>query len=127
MRRSTALGGFLATLLIWAATYQSPPSHRHESDRGDGGPQVPAERHSPFPDFGFLPPKDQYDGELFRLRQDYPTAKPGDDQLPDFLKIPFDQNGDGQQNWKKYLLQVRDYCFEGNIDTEQGHHRAENI
>jgi len=72
-----------------------------------------------FPDFGFTPPTDQYDGKLFRLRQEYPDEKPGDNQIPEFLRIPFDQNGDGQQNWKKYLLAVRDYCFEGNIDTER--------
>ncbi len=90
-----------------------------ESGQGAGELKGTGERHPLFPDFGFTPPTEQYDGKLFRLRQDYPDHKPGDGELPEFLKIPFDQNRDGEQNWKKYLLAVRDYCFEGNIDTER--------
>jgi hypothetical protein len=71
-----------------------------------------------FPDFGYLPPESQYAGPLFHLRQDYPIAEPGEDKLPTFLKIPFDQNVDKKDNWKKYLLAVRDYCFEGNIPVD---------
>src|SRR6185312_15002266 len=69
-----------------------------------------------FPDFGFLPPVEQYTGSLFRLRQDYPGAKPEPDKKAVFLDIAFNENGAGKENWKKYLLAVRDYCFEGNVD-----------
>jgi hypothetical protein len=37
--------------------------------------------------------------------------------IKDILLIPFDENGD-TANWKKYLLAVRDYCFEGNVDVD---------
>lgn len=75
-------------------------------------------KDEPFPDFGFLPPADQYAGPLFRLRQNYPDAEPGADRRPTFLAIPFQENDGTKQNWKKYLLAVRDYCFEGNVDQK---------
>ncbi len=75
------------------------------------------EKQPPFPDFGYVPPKDQYEGKLFRLRQDFPVIKPVKGE-PSFFQIPFDKNGDGQKNWKKYLMEVRDYCFEGNITVD---------
>jgi hypothetical protein len=118
MRRSLALAAFSLVILSWAATSQAPVSRSADPSRADFGAKGPGEMHSSFPDCGFVPPKDQYEGKLFHLRQDYPDAKPGDDALAGFLKIPFDQNRDGQRNWKKYLIKVRDYCFEGNIDTD---------
>ena len=47
-----------------AATYQSPPSTVPSLTEATGASGA-SERHSPFPDFGFLPPKDQYDGSYF--------------------------------------------------------------
>lgn len=70
----------------------------------------------PFPDFGFPPPMDQFEGALFTLSQDYPT-EPIVDKKPDFLSIPFNENKE-KQNWLEYLLAVRRYCFEGNIEVD---------
>jgi hypothetical protein len=120
MKRSIAIAGFLLTLLSWAQTYEAASLPSPERDQNDKGANRPGETHARFPDFGFLPPKDQYDGQLFHLRQNYPAGKPPDNLLPEFLRIPFDDNRNGQQNWKRYLLAVRDYCFEGNIDTDRG-------
>jgi hypothetical protein len=73
---------------------------------------------TPFPDFGYLPPNDQYNGPLFHLRQDFPATKDVCDKVPDFLKIPFNENEGGKENWLKYLLAVRSYCFEGNVEVD---------
>ena len=62
-----------------------------------------------FPDFGFLPKPKDYSGKVFKLSQKYPAVAPGREQLPKFF------NTDFQTDWKQYLLQVREYCFEGNI------------
>lgn len=78
--------------------------------------EPPQEDKSLFPDFGFMPSGEQYSGRFFRLRQDYPTEEPGADRRPTFLDIPFNENGPDKDNWKKYLLAVRDYCFEGQVD-----------
>src|SRR5262249_25014793 len=67
-------------------------------------------------DFGYLPPQDQYKGPLFKLSQDYPPMKVVA-KKPDCLSIPFNEN-DKEQNWLKYLLAVRDYCFQGNIEVD---------
>jgi hypothetical protein len=62
-----------------------------------------------FPDFEFLPPPDQYTGRVFRLSQEYPGEKPADGTMPDFFKTDF------RTQWREYLMQVRAYCFQGNI------------
>jgi hypothetical protein len=87
---------------------------------GDENSKLPGVEaiHAPFPDFGFLPPPQQYKGKLFRQRQDYPTKEPGADKRPAFLDIPFNENADGKDNWKKYLIAVRDYCFHGNLEAD---------
>jgi hypothetical protein len=77
---------------------------------------APEAKQVPFPDFGHLPPREQYDGPLFTLSQDYPTTKPAV-KKPDFLGIPFNEN-EREQNWLKYLLAVRAYCFEGNTEVD---------
>ena len=89
---------------------QRPPLPEPPAPAGAKAPQ-PA-----FPDFGFLPPPSQYDGPLFRLSQKYPTVKPADAKLP-FLDIPFNENAN-EKNWLKYLLAVRQFCFEGNIQDD---------
>lgn len=69
--------------------------------------------HGPFKDFGYgPPPSEQYNGTLFKLSQDYPRQMPESDQLPLFFKTDF------QKDWRNYMMQVRNYCFEGNIEVD---------
>jgi hypothetical protein len=64
-----------------------------------------------FPDFGHLPKPGQYDGRIFKLSQDFPTDKPAlEPAVQHILDI------DAKKDWEKYLLAVRDYIFEGNIE-----------
>lgn len=65
-----------------------------------------------FPDFGFMPPAHQYEGRVFRLRQDYPKQVPDPATAPAFCTNDLDEV---TKNWKRFLLEVRAYCFEGNI------------
>ena len=46
-----------------------------------------ADARDAFPDFGFMPPPEQYKGPFFNLRQDDPAAEPGADKRPAFLDI----------------------------------------
>ncbi|PHI20872.1 hypothetical protein CEQ90_05770 [Lewinellaceae bacterium SD302] len=67
-----------------------------------------------YPDFGYMISaedlaKDYPDAEVFKLSQDYPAQKPGDDQIPDFFDIDFTDDA----HWREYIDAVRDYCFEG--------------
>lgn len=72
---------------------------------------------APFKDYGFKPPASEYAGPLFKLSQDYPTLRPEPSNLPLLLSTDF------TQDWRTYLMQARDYCFEGNI---AGDWRPEN-
>jgi hypothetical protein len=65
----------------------------------------------PFPDFGFMAPPDSVQGQVFKLSQNYPASLPTG-PLPPFYSTDF------QKDWRKYLLQVRDYCFEGNTEVD---------
>jgi hypothetical protein len=76
----------------------------------DYGKSPPAAQQ-PFPDFGFLPPPGQYTGPVFRLSQDYPADLPPAPEAP-FMKTDF------RAHWRTWLLQVRDYCFEGNTEAD---------
>ncbi|HLF25525.1 MAG TPA: hypothetical protein VJG32_04265 [Anaerolineae bacterium] len=67
---------------------------------------------APFRDYGYQPPSDQYNGTLFKLSQNYPTQLPDASQLPAFFQTDF------QNDWRTYMLQVRDYCFEGNLEVD---------
>lgn len=70
---------------------------------------APDPSKAPFPDFGYMVPANQAMGlQVFKLSQDYPEQEPRT-ELPPFFKTDF------KTDWKKWLLQVRDYCFEGNI------------
>jgi len=64
----------------------------------------------PFPDFQFLPPPSQYSGPVFHLSQDYPATLPA--SRPAFMKTDF------KADWKRYMTEVRDYCLEGNAETD---------
>lgn len=73
-------------------------------------PSKPIAASPRFPDFGFLPPPQMYEGRVFRLSQDYPqqlTAK-----VPEVATRQF---ADVVKNWRQYMLDVRAYCFAGNI------------
>lgn len=85
------------------------PSGKAENEGSQG-------RKKRFPDFGHLPSQDAYSGPLFSLSQDYPSSKATAPKLP-FLDIPFNENR-ADQNWLKYLLAVRDHCFEGNVEVD---------
>lgn len=79
----------------------------------------PRERCLNYPDFGFAPAGIQR--PLFRLSQTYPQDPPDPENLPPFF--PVDLSGDDsveyfRANWREYLLDVRDYCFEGNLETD---------
>jgi hypothetical protein len=67
---------------------------------------------TPFPDFGFLPPPSQYKGAVFKLSQDYPAAQPPASAMPPFMNVDF------QKDWRNYMMQVRSYCFEGNVEND---------
>ncbi len=65
----------------------------------------------PFPDFGFMVPPDSVSGEVFKLSQNYPATLPTT-PLPAFFQTDY------QKDWRKYLLQVQQYCFEGNTEVD---------
>jgi len=85
---------FLVPLLLLLVAADTPP---------------PIQR--PFPDFGYLPTPDQYQGPVFRLSQDYPDTMPNG-PLPAFMKTDF------KNDWENYMMQVRSYCFEGNLEVD---------
>lgn len=69
-----------------------------------------------FPDFGYMPAPGTYTGRVFVLSQDYPTVQPQPDEgVKKILAIDF------KKDWKAYLLAVRDYVLEGNINHPGGY------
>jgi len=71
-----------------------------------------------FPDYGFMAPSSQYSGEPFRLSQNYPKTKPDGKKLPAFFaKLPKTFTTDFS-TWREYMMGVRQYCFEGNIEVD---------
>lgn len=72
-----------------------------------------------YPDFGVMISPMQFAAEypgrsVFALRQDYPKAMPGKDQVPEFFKLRFDD----RNKWIDWIMAVRDYCFDGMIDVD---------
>jgi len=68
--------------------------------------------NSTFPDFGYMVTPLEYqqnysDQPIFRLKTDFPKAKPA--ALPEFMKIDFHKDANA------YILAVRDYAFDGNL------------
>jgi hypothetical protein len=96
---------FACLVLLTSAVVASGPGGAPE---GDPGPAA----QKPFPDFGFLPAPERYGGKVFRLSQNYPAKPPDAAKVPAFFKTEF------EKDWKKYLMQVRDYCFEGNLEAD---------
>lgn len=68
-----------------------------------------------YPDFGFLPPPEQYEGRVFQLSQDYPEVEPPPDAIPDIATRDIEIV---KANWRQYLLDVRSYCFKGNTGAD---------
>ncbi len=69
-----------------------------------------------FPDFGYMPAPGTYTGRVFVLSQDYPTVEPQPDAgVKKILAVDF------KQDWRAYLMAVRDYVFEGNINHPGGY------
>jgi hypothetical protein len=87
-----------------------------DSGAGDAVTAAPVANGStaPFPDFGFMLSPQQADSQgirVFRLSQDYPAKLPTA-PLPEFFKTDF------KKDWRKYLLEVQKYCFEGNTEND---------
>ena len=66
-----------------------------------------------------------YDGELFKLSQDYPKKLPDYSEMDKFFQnYPqrFQSNSTTtnpeEQDWYKYMIAVRDYSFDGNLDID---------
>lgn len=85
-------------------------SGSHE-EVSSGGSSAFTEEQTPFPDFGYMVAPDKWSGPVFKLSQDYPTTLPTT-PLPDFFQTDF------KTDWRKYLEQVQDYCFEGNTEVD---------
>jgi hypothetical protein len=98
----------LATFVGTRAAHVASPGGEAEAKPGREGA---ASGHR-YPDFGYLPPPNQYEGRVFKLSQDYPKVPPDASQIPAFCKNDFE---DVKTNWRQYLLDVRAYCFKGNV------------
>lgn len=84
-------------------------------------PELPPEVKEAFKD-GFKNARDEppplWTGREFKLRKDYPKAKPAAEEWP-WLKFDFKNPKEAAQ----YLLAVRDYCYQDNLDVDwQQHH-----
>jgi hypothetical protein len=112
MRPSQRHVAFLLLLAALVAIGSKPSPPVPGALGGDnprrGGPP-PGHR---YPDFGFMPPARLYEGRVFRLSQDYPKESPPAADVPAICRTDF---GKLKKNWKRYLLDVRDYCFLGNV------------
>jgi hypothetical protein len=97
----------LLALAVLCTTSLFSPRASAQSDALALPPPNPST--APFPDFGYMLPPGSVPGlSVFKLSQDYPQAEPAG-ELPPFFKTDF------KTDWKNWLIQVRDYCFEGNI------------
>jgi hypothetical protein len=122
MQRVTAyllLVPIAATVLITGST-----SHRPQNSANLAEPE-PAKSGHRYPDFGFLPPPNQYEGRVFKLSQGYPQKVPPDANVPEIATRDFEKV---KKEWKQYLLDVRAYCFKGNVgeDDVEDDWRVEN-
>ncbi len=108
-------------LLMWTAAYllsSQPDSQIAVAQQPQPSANSRDQYSHRFPDANgdYVPSPDEYEGPLFRLSQDFPAQpQPWDAGLKKIMKMPYGPENDA---WKKYLLTVRDYCFEGNIEVE---------
>lgn len=101
MRKPTFI--LLPTLLLAACGDQSSHVARTSAEATSGS------AYPGFNNYLFLPAN--YTGETFVLSKDYPKEEPKT-KLPAFFSTDF------RKDWRTYLLQVRDYCFEGNTEVD---------
>lgn len=118
--RSALLGGTVALTALCGVAYAQAPTAPAAQAKAEAKamalmrkPEGYKLKQSPFPDFGFMVPVDEYlqkysDQPLFRLKTDFPTSKPR--KQPDFV-----QKIDFRKKPLEYLLAVRDYSFDGNL------------
>ena len=98
----------IAVLVIGMPTLNTPAGRATNQGTVAAAPQG-AHR---YPDFGFLPAAHLYEGRVFQLSQDYPSETPNPAKIPPFCTNDF---GEATKNWRQFLMAVRAYCFEGNI------------
>ncbi len=120
--RSALLGGTVALTALCGVAYAQAPAAPAPATKAQTEamallrkPEGYKLKQSPFPDFGFMVPVDEYvtkysDEPLFRLKTDFPTSKPR--TQPDFV-----QKIDFRKKPLEYLLAVRDYALDGNVPT----------
>lgn len=108
----------LAALLLAVQYSCSDNTTKKDAVTTDNSEKAPMAQavpgQEPFPDFGFMLPPAKADSmgiKVFRLSQSYPDKLPEPPQ-PAFFKTDF------KKDWKKYLLEVQKYCFEGNTDVD---------
>lgn len=100
----------LAALVLTACGSSSDSGTTSASDStGQSGLTVSQE---PFSSYEFKPPADEYDGPLFELSQDYPTEMPPRAEMPGFFETDF------REDWRTYIDEARNYCFEGNTEVD---------
>ena len=108
MRYTLPLSLLAALALLGAhAPGRAPVAGPGGAPPGEGG----RPRHR-YPDFGFMPPANQYEGRVFVLSQDYPAERPDPDKAPPFCTGDF---AAVTKDWRRFALDVRAYCFEGNL------------
>lgn len=66
----------------------------------------------PFRSYEFKPPPSEYSGPYFELSQNYPESQPPASEVPAFFKTNF------RTEWRKYMMEVRTYCLEGNTEAD---------
>ncbi len=72
-----------------------------------------------YPDFGFAPAG--IERPLFKLSQTYPKALPDAKHVPEFFQDSLTEaewQHYYKEHWRDYMLAVRAYCFEGNIEND---------
>src|SRR5262245_7309571 len=112
--RYLSSGLLLATLAALILAYSRGGTSSVPSGKAvdQAARENPASSHR-YPDFGFMPPAARYEGRVFQLSQDYPQQRPAAGTIPAVCKGDFSSV---KTKWRQYLLDVRAYCFEGNID-----------
>jgi hypothetical protein len=119
---AAACAALLAMLLLSACGSDGSAGDSGASASGEavaateteGASTAPAPSQEPFSSYveEFKPPEDEYKGPLFELSQDYPPKMPRKSEMPIFF------NTDFRQDWRTYMSEARDYCFEGNTEVE---------
>src|ERR1700722_1559707 len=100
---------------LFAVGHFTPQFQQNDAKANSDAEQEPAKPGHRYPGFGFLPPPKAYEGRVFKLSQDYPQNEPDPKDIPEIATRDFENV---KTHWKQYLLDVRSYCFKGNVGTE---------